>query len=80
MDLRFKQSGKRKDTNKYVQTINPRKKIHIQHPESAMNFITVKETNSCEVIFFFNHRFIYSNHKRKEKKVIFFHHQPKQQG
>jgi hypothetical protein len=56
MDLRFKQSGKRKDINKYVQTINPRRKIHIQHrkgAESAMNFITVKQTDSCEVIFFF---------------------------
>jgi hypothetical protein len=30
MDPRFKQSGKKRDTNKYAQTINPRRKIYIQ--------------------------------------------------
>jgi hypothetical protein len=74
MDLRFKQSGERKDTNKYVQTINPKRKNHFQHrkdAESAMNFVTVKQTNSYKVIFFLEHQFIYINQKIKKKNVIF---------
>jgi hypothetical protein len=50
MDLWFKQSGKRKDTNKYIQTINSKRKIYIQHRKdavSAMNLVTVKQTDSC---------------------------------